>query len=166
MRVFKEGRGIKMAKLKEADFYYGAMLSTLFNNGICPMLIEGGNDRQVYEFTTNKEDFRLFVKYRSLPIATKREDYLSWQFVFSDDDLRELIQYLGDKKHLSLGLICGKEQLNSREFAVLHKEEIQQIINAGKNSLTISRKSGERAFRISMGGGRNNALQIKSNRLY
>lgn len=42
-----------MSKLKEADFCYGAVLSTLFNNGICPMLIEGGNDRQVYEFTTD-----------------------------------------------------------------------------------------------------------------
>ena len=72
-----------MAKLLESDFYYGAILSTLLNNGICPMLIEGGTDRQVYDFTTNDKEFRLFTKYRSAPINTKTEGYSSWQFIFS-----------------------------------------------------------------------------------
>lgn len=43
-----------MSTLKEADFYYGAVLSTLINKGICPALIEKGKDRQIYSFTTNK----------------------------------------------------------------------------------------------------------------
>lgn len=46
-----------MARLKTADFYYGAVLSMLFNSHINPALIEGGEDRQVYDFTTKKADY-------------------------------------------------------------------------------------------------------------
>ena len=61
-----------MSMLKEADFYYGAILSTLLNHNICPALIEGGTDRQVYDFTTDHKDFRLFVKYRSAPVTKQK----------------------------------------------------------------------------------------------
>ena len=155
-----------MSNMKEADFYYGAVLSTLFNNGICPMLIEGGNDRQVYDFTTNSKDFRLFVKYRSKGREGAKDGYMSWQFIFSDQDISELKQYVKDDRHLSLGLVCGDEHLNKSQYAVLHKEEILKILGAGKDSLSLSRKKGERAFRLSLGGGRDNAELIKSNRLY
>ena len=43
-----------MSILKEADFYYGAVLSTLINRGICPALVESGEDRQIYDFVTNQ----------------------------------------------------------------------------------------------------------------
>ncbi|MPM28469.1 hypothetical protein SDC9_74995 [bioreactor metagenome] len=155
-----------MSKLKEADFYYGAVLSTLINNGICPMLIEGGNDRQVYEFTTDQGDFRLFLKYRSCASETKRDEYLSWQFTFSTSDIQEIIEYLKQEKSLSLGLICGSEDTGESEYAVLQKDDIQQVFDAQKRSLTISRQKGEKAYRVSMGGGRENALQLKFSRLY
>ena len=45
-----------MSILKEADFYYGAVLSTLINRGICPALVESGEDRQIYDFVTNKKE--------------------------------------------------------------------------------------------------------------
>lgn len=155
-----------MSKLKEADFYYGAVLSTLFNNGICPMLIEGGNDRQVYEFTTDEKDFRLFVKYRSAGRPGAKEGYMSWQFVFSTKDLDELEHYVADAKHLSLGLVCGANGLSESQYAVLHKEDIEKVLAAGKGSLTLSRMKGEHAFRLSLGGGRDGAERIPSNRLY
>ena len=155
-----------MAKLKEADFYYGSIISMLLNNKICPILVEGGTDRQVYEFTTNEGDFKLFLKYRSEAIPTKMDGYQSWQFSFSADDIAELRRFISDDKHLSVGLVCGMSTLSNSEYAVLHKEEIGQLLDAGKTSLTISRKSGEKAFRISVGGGRENALQVKSSRKY
>ena len=155
-----------MSKLKEADFYYGAVLSTLLNHKICPVMIEGGKDRQVYDFTTDHKDFRLFLKYRSIP-ATEGQDYTSWQFIFSDEDIKELTQYMAMDLELSVGLVCGQKLLSTSEYAVLHKADIQKIFfDERKKSLTISRKKGERAFRISIGGGRDNALQIKANTLY
>lgn len=155
-----------MPKFKEADFYYGAVLSALFNNGICPMLLEGGTDRQVYDFTTDDAEFRLFVKYRSEGRAGAKDGYTSWTFIFSADDVTELKKYIADREYLSLGLVCSMKQFNDSEYVVLHKEEILGILDAGKNSLTVSRKKGEKAFRISMGGGRENAMQVPSNRLY
>lgn len=155
-----------MSKLKEADFYYGAVLSTLINQGICPALVEGGNDRQIYDFTTDERDFRLFVKYRSKPISTKSEGYYSWQFAFSPNDMKELKEFITLDKHLCLGLVCGNGKLSDSEYAVLHKQELKQLFNAGKESLTISRKTGEKYFRISIGGGRENAIQIRGSNLY
>lgn len=154
-----------MSMLKEADFYYGAILSTLLNHNICPALIEGGTDRQVYDFTTDHKDFRLFVKYRSAP-GTKTKDYNSWQFVFSDSDIQELKDYMALDLELSVGLVCGQEPLHQSEYAVLHKDIVEKIFAEGKKSITISRKKGEKAFRISVGGGRNNALMVKANALY
>lgn len=87
-----------MSILKEADFYYGAVLSTLINRGICPALVESGKDRQIYDFVTNKKEFRLFVKYRSKPINTKTPEYSSWQFHFSDDGKRELTLFMMKKQ--------------------------------------------------------------------
>lgn len=155
-----------MSRLKESDFYYGAVLSTLLNNDICPALIEGDGDRQVYDFTTDHKDFRLFVKYRSAPININYPDYHSWQFTFSPGDIEELKSYMELDKELSLGLVCGNKTLGQSHFAILHKQELEQIFAQGKNSLTISLKKGEHSFRISVGGGRSNALKVKTNRLY
>ena len=155
-----------MAKLRESDFYYGAILSTLLNNGICPMLIEGGTDRQVYDFTTNDKEFRLFAKYRSAPINTKAEGYYSWQFVFSDKDMDEIKAFLNSGKGFSIGLVCGADTLNQSQYAVLKRDNIEELIKQGKTSVTLSRKKGEHAFRISIGGGRENSLKIKANEIY
>lgn len=154
-----------MSKLKEADFYYGSVLSTLINNKICPVLIEGGTDRQVYDFATDHKDFRLFVKYRSTP-TTKTQEYNSWQFTFSDSDIRELKDYMDLGLEVSVGLVCGQEVLCQSEYAVLHSDVIERIFDEGKKSITISRKKGEKAFRISVGGRRESAVQIKTNVLY
>jgi hypothetical protein len=72
-----------MSKIKVADFYYGAALSVLFNNSdskISAALIESDDSRQLYCLTTNNNECRLFIKYRSDKIDTKTEDYYSWLF--------------------------------------------------------------------------------------
>jgi len=153
-------RGSNLAKFAEADFYYGAVLSKLIHEKICPVLIDGNRDRQVYEFATNDGDFRLFVKYRSTPNSTQKDGYNS-------NDLKELKQYIKDAKHLSVGLVCGNQQLNESEYAVLHKEDIEELFIADKRSFTISRMAHEKAFRLFVeDGSRGNARKIPSNRLY
>lgn len=155
-----------MAKLKESDFYYGAILSMLLNNGICPMLIEGGDNRRVYEFTTNKKNFRLFLKYRSSPLNTKKEDYWSWQFIFSDGDMDYIRECLNSENLFVIGLVCGVEGLNNSEYAALQREHIEEIIKQGKTSVTLSRRKGEHDFRLSTGGGRENSMRIKASKIY
>lgn len=152
-----------MSKFAESDFYYGAILSFFINNGIYPALVEPGKDRQIYEFTTDQGDFKLFTKYRSIP-TTSSEAYTSWTFIFTDNDIKELNEYLASSKHLSVGLICGDSTLSSSLLAFLHKEEIQALFDAGKKSFTISHEKNDHHYKISMGGGRDNCLKIKSNR--
>ena len=45
------------------------------------------------------------------------------------------------------------------------RDETQQLIKLGKDSITISRKKGEHAYRIPIGGGRGNAMQVKAGRI-
>ncbi len=155
-----------MAKLAEFNFYYGAVLSTLLNNGVCPVLIEGGRDRQIYEITTDEKETRLFVKYRSAPYDSKREDYSSWYFRFSDNELQELNDYLKGEREFSLGLVCGANKLDQSQYVVLDRNDVRALFALGKTSLTISRKKREQFFRVSIGGGRENSLKIKANRIY
>lgn len=131
------------------------------------MLIESGKDRQIYDCTTNEKEFRLFAKYRSAPVETKAKDYSSWQFTFSSADINDIKAYLASGKELSLGLVCGMESLNKSEYAVVKREKIEELlIKQGKTSITISRMKGEHDFRISVGGGRENALRVKANEIY
>ena len=155
-----------MAKLREADFYYGAVLSTLLNKGFRPALIEGGDDRQVYDFTTDDREFRMFIKYRSTPIDTKTEDYFSWQFILTDNDLAEINQYLQSGKEFSLGLVCGAESLKDSLYAVLRNDQIEQLLEQGKTNFTISIRKRERYFRIPISGGRSEAIRVKASDLY
>ena len=155
-----------MADLREGDFYYGAILSHCFNQGICPLLIEGKGkkNRRLYDCTTNEGDFKLFAKYRSAPNKSEKEGYNSWQFSFSDKDIAELTQFKDEEGELSLGLVCGKESLCDSEIAFLNKEEIASLLERGKKSVTISHKTGEKNYRVHVGGGRKNAMQVSYNR--
>lgn len=153
-----------MSKIKVADFYYGAVLSMLFNNHINPALVEGDENRQVYDLTTDARDCRLFIKYRANKQDTKTQDYYSWLFTITESDKNEILDYLDRGYNLLLALVCGVEGLSDSEIAVLDKYQIEELINLDKSSITISRKKNERAYRISVGGGRENAMQITSNR--
>jgi hypothetical protein len=153
-----------MAKIKVSDFYYGAVLSVLFNNHINPALVEGDDKRQVYDITTNNGNFRLFMKYRADKQDIKTEDYNSWVFVLTEKDKNEIMGYINSGHNLLVTLVCGAGRLAESEIAILNKDEIKELIDMQKTSITISRMKGERAFRISVGGGRDNAMQIKTNR--
>ena len=152
-----------MSKIKVADFYYGAVLSMLFSHNIKPALIENGSDRQVYDFTTNKAKFTLFVKYRSEKVETKKDGYSSWNFNLKND-IVELSKYLDDGKNLILALVCGSEDLRESELAILDSNDISWLMFNNKSTITISRKKGEKAFRIANGGSREGAYPIKCNR--
>lgn len=152
-----------MAKIKVSDFYYGAVLSMLFNNHINPVLVEGDEGRQVYDLTTDNGDFRLFIKYRADKQNIKTEDYNSWAFVLSENDKNEILDYINSGYTLLIILICGMEGLAESEIAILNKDEVKELMELQKTSITISRRKNERAFRISVGGGRDNAMQIKAN---
>lgn len=153
-----------MSKIKVSDFYYGAVLSMLFNNHINPALVESDENRQVYDLTTDIGECMIYIKYRADKQNTKKQDYNSWQFILTDNDIVELKNYIQNNYSIYLILTCGVSSLSESEVAVLDKDQIEQVLNLDKSSISISRKKSERDFRLSVGGGRNSAMHIKSNR--
>jgi hypothetical protein len=155
-----------MSKIKVADFYYGAALSVLFNNSnkkIRAAIIESDENRQLYDLMTNNT-CRLFIKYRSRKQDTKTEDYSSWMFSLTTRDLNELRSIIDNGHNLVVALVCADTELSASELALIDKEQVNELINLGKDSITISRIKGEHAYRISIGGGRENAMLVTANR--
>jgi hypothetical protein len=153
-----------MSKIKVSDFYYGAVLSMLLSNGVKPVLLESDENRQVYDLATDNGECRLFMKYRRDRQDTKTQDYSSWTFVLTDSDKEEITGYIQEGFNLIVALVCGVADLAESEVAALDRDQIQELIMLDKNSITISRKKNERAYRISLGGGRENAMLVRANR--
>jgi hypothetical protein len=153
-----------MTKLKVADFYYGAVLSMLFNQGIMkPALIEGNDDRQVYDFTTNPgNEYRLFMKYRAEQQDKKSPDYNSWSFNITGDH-QELKNYIEKGYNVVLALVCRSKDLAKSELVLLNKEQILQIINAGKMTFTVKWKKRGKYYRIPRIGENSSDLTVKYN---
>ena len=152
-----------MSKIKVSDFYYGAVLSMLFNRHISPALVESDDDRQVYDLTTNKGNYRLYIKYRKDKQKNKNTSYNSWQFAFSENEIDELKSYIKQNINFAMALVCGVKALGDSEIAVLDSKQIEEIIGLGKKSISLSKKKNEKAYRVSLGGGRDDAMQIKTN---
>jgi len=113
---------------------------------------------------TDKNECRLFIKYRSVKIDTKTEDYYSWLFNLTERDKSEIQALINEGHNLALALVCGVAGLSDSELALIDKEQVKGLISMGKDSITISRRKGEHAYRISIGGGRENAMQVTANR--
>ena len=138
----------------------------MFNKGIEPALVEGNNDRQIYDFTIDDGEFRLFIKYRADGHLGKDGNYRSWYFTFSQEDINEIKTFLRDNYNLLVALVCGAKKLNESELVIINSRELKRLfIEDNRTSITISRLKGEKAFRISIGGGRSNSIKIPTNRL-
>lgn len=151
-----------VSKINVRDFYYGAVLSILFRNNINPVVVEGDDDHQGYDLTTDTNECRIFIKHRADKQETRTVDYSSWVFSLTDSNRKLIQNYIDSEYNLVLVLVCGVAGLSGSEIALLDIDQIKKII--GKSSITISRKKNERAYRISTGGGRENAIKIQANR--
>lgn len=115
------------------------------------------------DITTDNVACRLYIKYRADKQNTKTKNYSSWNFSFTDSEINELKNYI-QEYNLSMALVCGVKVLSESEIAVLDKKQIEELLNLNKSSVSISRKKNERAYRIPVGGGRDNAIKVKANR--
>ena len=152
-----------MSKIKVADFYYGAVLSMLFSHGIKPALVENGTDRRIFDFTTDKNNFRLFVKYRAKKNDTKKDGYSSWVFTITEDR-SELQSYIDSNMNIIVALVCGEENLGDSQLAVLDAEQIHQILDNNKTTINVTINKGERAFRIQVDRSREDGIKVKCSR--
>ncbi|WZL80722.1 hypothetical protein QBE53_13040 [Vallitaleaceae bacterium 9-2] len=118
--------------LRKEDFYTGAFLSYVLNNGVKPALFEGRNTvgRKVYDFTTNEGDFRVYVKYIGKPTSkSKANNRKIWSFPYTEDQVDELNEILMTERTFVFCCICGEEDLNKSKLLLLDRETVRSCID-------------------------------------
>ncbi len=153
-----------MSKIRSADFYYGAVLSKLLARGADPIMIEGGQDRRIYEIRKKDVSFTLFVKFRTRKERSTEEGLNSWKFSIKED-MPLLREQMKKNKNLVLALLCASENLGESELALLDCNEVNRLLFLDKESISISRRSGEKYYRIANGPDREDSFEIKTNRI-
>lgn len=151
-----------MSFLNLSDFYYGSVLSMLINKGLNPILIENSDDRRIYRIDINEGSFVVFLKYRKIS-DTKKEDYKSWNFNFTKEDIERINEYRKDK-NFKICLILISDDMKNSELAILDDGDIEKLLKMNKLSFTITRKKREKAFRIILKRDRKHSLKIPTNR--
>lgn len=155
-----------MSKLAVRDFYYGAFLSALFryNEDASPSLIEGWDNHHTFKVLTNtsSKEFIVYMKYRSAPTPSVKDNYTSWSFQLTEKDKVKIAECNATNCLVFLILICGTDDFVGSEIIVVTPSEYQQVKD--KNSLTIGLKSGEQ-YRLHIEKARNTAIKIPSNRI-
>jgi hypothetical protein len=130
-----------MSNIKKSDFYYGSVLATLFSHNVVPALVENGESRRIYKFTTNNGDF--IIK----------------------DDISTLTEFINSKTNVLLALVCATEDLKNSELACLDSMDIKNILFSKKESITISRKRNKKFFKISVDRKVEDGWDVKANKL-
>ena len=105
----------------KSDFYYGAFLSVLINNGINPAIVELGDKRNIYDISTDRGDYRTYTKY---VVNSKPKDKL-WNVIITKSEANEM------NKLLLFVIICAHKQVktNNTEIAVLYPKELKECID-------------------------------------
>ena len=128
-------------------------------------MIENGDKRRVYSFTTDNTEFTLFVKYTSKAITDNSNGFRSWKFALSDDYQR-LSECLSKNNNVLLALVCATVELKGSELALLDSSELRQLIATSKSSINISRKKNGRYYTIAVDKNRtHNCIKVKANKL-
>lgn len=119
------------------DFYCGAFLSFLLNNGIIPALFEERIDisRKIYDFTTNKGDFRVYVKCTENPSSESEGKGSSiWNFPFTESQIDEIKNIEINNRILYFVFVCGRSSLNKSRIAVIPKDIIFKCIDVNREN--------------------------------
>lgn len=125
MNFIKGGRVLSYSICK-ADFYYGAFLSVLINNGINPAIVENGPKRNIYAITTDKGDYKIYTKY----VVNKNQKDTLWNIIFSTGEIQEINELI-DKDNIIFVFICAfkKVKNNNTEIALLSVDDVRKCID-------------------------------------
>lgn len=143
--------------LTRDDFYCGAFLSYLLNNGIVPALFEDRKDlnRKVYDFTTNKGDFRVYVKCSEKPSSRSgQKNHWIWNFPFTDSQIDEIKDLRDETKQMYFAFVCGQSVLNQSRIAVVPEDIVLKCIDINRSdkykpqSVKVKLTKGEWNFSI------------------
>lgn len=156
-----------MPKLKEYDFYYGAVLNMIFryNKDAMTSIVETTDYKQTYRLTTNKskQDFIILIKKASVNQRIKNNDYKSWQFKLTPTDKKCIEEYYNLHFPIFIFFVCLSDNLNDSEILIANYEEIKNVID--KNGINIGVRNNENCFTLFVDKSRSNAMRIPRNRI-
>lgn len=110
-------------RVNKSDYYYGAFLSKILDNGCTPTLLTHDANRGVYKITTDKDEYIIYMKY-----LTNHQDDLLWNFSFTKDNLEEIKEYAQGEEKLMFAFICSYESLLFTELGLCDFEELKRCI--------------------------------------
>ncbi|NME99232.1 hypothetical protein [Aneurinibacillus aneurinilyticus] len=122
--------------LAKEDFYCGAFLSFLLNNKIVPALFEErvNSSRKIYDFTTDKGGFRVYVKGSEKPSSESQLKKSSiWNFPFTEKQIDEIKGIESEEKQMYFAFVCGKIPLNKSRIAVIPADILFQCIDIDRS---------------------------------
>lgn len=159
-----------MGRVLKANFYYGAILTTILQknpDAIPTLILADGESKQIYKMITNssKHEYILFFKYASMNSRT-RKNYWSCQFTFSKDDKEKLKNcYLKEKMPILICLLCvNTENFRESDIVILKYEEFEKVKK--KQAITIGFKYKKHHFILYTDTkARDDGLHIETNRI-
>ncbi len=136
-------------KLNKSDFYYGAFLTKVLDNGNKPALISKDMGRCIYKLTTNKKDYIVYMKYASN--VNKR--YRRWAFNYTDNNIEEITRYIDKGEEIIFAYICTYKNLKDSEIGIANLEELKKCIDPEcyrnqSNRVTIYKKKHSPVLRM------------------
>ena len=100
------------------ELFHGVALTKLVRSEkpVSLRLIEANQAEAWAEYTINAE-VALLIKHVTIWRRHKREECISWQFVFSPSEVRRLHD-LREKRDVRVALVCGDRSLDVQQMAV------------------------------------------------
>lgn len=151
--------------LRKVDFYYGAFLSALLNNAKKkPSLFDEAptDTRRIYRLTTENSstDYIIYTKY-TFESGTN-EDKHRWSFIFSEDEVKKIVELSEGKECLKLALICvSNESLQKSEIALIDYPTAAKCLGIDFNiktyRITVKTQSGKHGLKV-YGSGHSDKL--------
>lgn len=111
-------------RVNKSDYYYGAFLSKILDNGCTPALLTNDANRGVYKITTDSGEYIIYMKY-----LTNHQDDLLWNFSFTKDNLEEIKEYVEKDEKLMFGFICSYESLLFTELGLCDLDEFKRCVD-------------------------------------
>lgn len=120
--------------IQQFELFHGAVLAKLMRNDhpIALRMIQTTEDAwSVYTINTEVE---LFIKVSTTPNELSREEGVSWQFVFTPEQL-EQIRSLHLSNKVAIALVCGQRNIKEEmQVAFLKPENVEEFWNFSETS--------------------------------
>lgn len=128
--------------IQQFELFHGAVLAKLVRSDrpIALRMIETKAD--AWSVYTINDEVELFAKHSTVARELAREkDGLSWQFIFTSDQVEQIRNLSSKKKMVAIALVCGRQNIKDAMYiAFIEPADVGSLINFSINttqSLTV-----------------------------